>query len=45
MSFADVKESQREPPPKAHHYYWYGNKVRQTWLQLVCIKCNHGDLL
>jgi cytoplasmic FMR1 interacting protein len=26
MSFSDIKEMQREPPPKAHNYYWYGNK-------------------
>ena len=27
VSFGNSKDSQREAPPKAHVYYWFGNKV------------------
>ena len=38
MSFSDIKEMQREPPPKAHNYYWYGNKVGESITVLLLLE-------
>jgi hypothetical protein len=41
MSFSDIKEMQREPPPKAHNYYWYGNKVGFISKCIAAIRMSH----